>query len=612
LMEKFKFSELQARAILDMQLRRLAALERQRIEDEYREIKARIAYLQALLKDPGKILALVKEDVLALKAAYGDPRRTRIIIGGGEGTVLDDMVPDEESLVVVTTNGLIRRIPFSQATQATQAALSGFGEVPDDSVRWVMRAHSKDTLCLIGAGGRAQLAAAHQVPDTIQQERGIPLGNLVRLPNDEPIAAIVVLPAADEERFLTTFTRLGKVKRSSLAEVAGLGAGGILIGIADDDAVLTAFVTDGKQELLAVSAQGRALRFNEDEVRPQGRTGGGVRAMDLASGDALVGTSVVNPEGMLVIVSEEGFAKRCALKEFSLQRRGGQGLLVSDAAKASLSGALFGSSMLTPQEDLVLVTSAHRMLRREYGEIPVAPRAGWGRIVSASKKGALVVLGDDRLAGIFCVPAAPTASAAPTRAASAEQATLAGMMGAEPAPKRVKASPTARTKASTAKPSAQTELPKPATRSRKATRESVVAPVKTRTTKASAATSATVSKTATKSRDAAEEPVPTPTKTRTTKASTATSAAPKPAARSRKTAEEPVPTPTKTRTTKATPATAETPKPAAPAPAKPSPKSDTQPAAPKGVKPEEPTDKAPVAGRRRPIVTRRPTRSIKE
>ncbi|MHB9034580.1 MAG: DNA gyrase subunit A, partial [Anaerolineae bacterium] len=405
LMEKFKFSEIQARAILDMQLRRLAALERQRIQDEYRDVKERIAYLQALLKNKDKILGLVKADILALKATFGDARRTRIIASGGEGTLFDNMVPDEESLVLITMGGQAKRLPLAGIHMEEGQLVPGISPQEADALRWLLTAHSRDTLYFIGSSGHAQVLAAHQVPDIAQMDRGLPLKNLVHLANDEHLVSVLALNSLPEDRYLTLFTRQGKVKRVILSELSSLGAGGIVIGVAEEDALLTAFVTSGQQELLVVTADGRALRFKEEEVRPQGRPGSGMRAIALAEGDEVIGADIVQPKGQLVLASQQAYAKRCAAAEFNLQGRGGQGMSAVDTAKQKEAGPLAYALVAPETADLVFVTTGLRMVLRTVKQIPELPRNSWGRIISSSHKGAVLILGDDKLGGMFMLPA---------------------------------------------------------------------------------------------------------------------------------------------------------------------------------------------------------------
>lgn len=404
LMAKFKFSELQARAILDMQLRRLAALERQKIQDEYNELQQRIAYLQALLDDKDKILALVKQDVLDLKANYGDARRTRITTAEGDGTSLGDMVPDEESLVLITCAGQAKRLPLATLKMDEGQIVPGIGPQEQDAPQWLLTAHSKETLFFFTTGGQALVLAAHQVPDISQQERGVPLKNLVHLQNSEQIAGVLAVGDVQAERYLTFVTKQGKIKRSNLSELAGIGAGGSVIGMGEGDNLLRVLLTDGQQELLVVTARGRALRFREDDVRPQGRSGSGIRAISLAEGDKVIGAEAVLAGGQLLIASEQAYAKRCPASEFSVQGRGGQGVMTVDADKLADTGPLVAAVITASQADVLLITQARRMVRRPLSELPELPRTSWGRLVSKSRKGAVLVLGDDTLRSVIALP----------------------------------------------------------------------------------------------------------------------------------------------------------------------------------------------------------------
>ncbi|MCE5259800.1 MAG: hypothetical protein LLG44_12215, partial [Chloroflexi bacterium] len=333
---------------------------------------------------------------------------------GGEGTLFENMVPDEESLVLITASGQAKRLPAEGARMEEGQLVPGISPQEGDTPRWLLAAHSKDTLYFIDTLGHAQVLAAHQVPDIAQQEHGLPLKNLLHLPNGEQIAAVLAVNELSEDRYMTFFTRQGKVKRVVLSELSSLGAGGVVIGIAEGDALLRALITDGQQELLVVSANGRALRFKEDEVRPQGRAGGGMRAIALAEGDEVVGAETALPDGELVVVSQQAYAKRCPLNEFNTQGRGGQGVYAVDASKQKDAGPLAFALAALPQDDIVFVTEEKRMVRRALHDLPELPRASWGRIVSPSRKGAVLILGDDKLSGILALAAGiPKATGAP-------------------------------------------------------------------------------------------------------------------------------------------------------------------------------------------------------
>ncbi|MHB1356136.1 MAG: DNA gyrase subunit A [Anaerolineae bacterium] len=404
LMVKFKFSELQARAILDMQLRRLAALERQKIQDEFKELQQRIAYLQALLNDKDKILALVKQDVLDLKTNYGDARRTRITTAEGDGTSLGDMVPDEESLIVITYAGQVKRLLLATLKMEEGQIAPGIGSQEQDAPQWLLTAHSKETLFFFSTSGQCLVLAAHQVPDIGQQERGVPMKNLVHLQNDDQVAGVLAVGDLQAERYLTFITKQGKIKRLILSELAGVGAGSLVIGISEGDSLLRVLPTGGKQELLVITARGRALRFKEDDVRPQGRSGSGIRAISLAEGDEVIGAEIVLTGGQLLVASEQAYAKRCPVSEFSVQGRGGQGVMVLDADKLAITGNLVASVIAPLQTDVLFVTRASRMVRRPLNELPELPRTSWGRLVSKSGKGAVLVLGDDTLRTAIAMP----------------------------------------------------------------------------------------------------------------------------------------------------------------------------------------------------------------
>ncbi len=407
---KFKLTEIQARAILDLQLRRLAALERQKIEEEHRQVLRQIQHLQDLLAHKDKILALVKQDVLELKARFGDPRRTRICEESESASVRPaDLAPDEDVVLLFTQGGAARRL--SQALWAQELArlgpeaLPGLAPAEGDPLLAALPAHSREDLLILTDLGRVYRLPVHQVPDIGQQPRGLPLGNLVHMEPAERLVAVLSLPAPAGVGFLTLVTRQGKVKRLALGELEGVGpAGAEVIGLGEGDRLGWALHTGGQDELVLVSAQGRAIRFQEETVRPQGRSAGGMRGLTLQEEDVVAGADLARPGGQLLVATALGFAKRVPLDEFNVQGRGGLGVLAVDAAKLPLTGPVVAASVVLPQGEMALVTSAGALARLPVAQVPLLDRAGWGRLVSKSRRGAAIQVGEGRLVAAVPLP----------------------------------------------------------------------------------------------------------------------------------------------------------------------------------------------------------------
>ncbi|MHB1295586.1 MAG: DNA gyrase subunit A [Anaerolineae bacterium] len=469
LCERFKLSEIQARAILDMQLRRLAALERQKIEQEYQEVMATIAYLEALLASKAKILDLIKEDLLDLKQRYGDPRRTRITAEQEDGAFsLTDLLPDERVMVLVSRDGSVRSM--------SENVWNGDGQGPawrglsqEDTVAPLAQfaANSRDSILFVTERGRIAQLAAHQVPDAAQQPRGLPLRKLAPQVGEERVVAALLPGTLEAERFLTMATRLGKVKRLTFSDLANANPGAQVIGLAEDDALGWAAVTDGKSELLLVTMGGQVLRFDEESVRPQGRAGSGVRGIALADGDQLVGMDVVRAQGELLIATAKGFAKRTALSEYATKGRATAGTLTVDATKTETTGPLVGAQVMAPGEDIVFITSEPRLVPTRLADVPRLARASWGRVVTRSGGGALVNLDGAVLTGVARLAAAVGSEPGKARAAvtrKAEAPAEAATSKAQEAPKAQPAeTKAAKSETPKAKPRAATPKAQPAT-----------------------------------------------------------------------------------------------------------------------------------------------------
>jgi len=402
LRRKFKLSEDQARAILDMQLRRLAALERKRIETEYEEVLARIAYLEALLGSKAKVLALVKDDVLDLKKRYGDPRRTSICEAEHKGAKLEDLVPDDQRLLLLTRSGAVRSVKLGtpQARRSGTQAVAGMSNQESDVVRVACQANGKDTALFVGERGSAALLPAHRLPEVAQHPEGSPVHACAQLPRDERPVAMLPLPdLKDTGRLLVMGTRLGKVKRLQMADLAQIGAGGQIMGIADDDALGWALIASEEDEVILVTAQAKSIRFAASEVRPQGLTAQGVMGIKLQDDDTVVAMELVRPQAELLIVTNQGYGKRTPLDQYSSQGRGGQGLLTMDASKIGDTGPIVAAGIVTAEDEVILTTAKGRMQRQSVKALPQLDRATWGRQVSQGDEGKAWALKNDTLDG---------------------------------------------------------------------------------------------------------------------------------------------------------------------------------------------------------------------
>jgi DNA gyrase subunit A len=395
LMKKFKLSQTQAQAILDMQLRRLAALERQKIEDEYQEVMQTIAYLEDLLANPQKILDLIKQDLTELKEQYSDERRTRILVDTSGDFDEEDLVKDENVLVSITQQGYIKRVlAHTYRSQGRGGrGVTGMTTRDEDEVEFLFAASTLDTILYFTDKGKIYSEKAYQVPDSSRTARGSSIVNLINISPGEKITATVAVPSFEQAEYLVMLTRKGRIKRVVLSEFASVRPSGLIaLHLDNDDELGWVKLTNGKNEIIIVSREGQAIRFHEDDVRPMSRTAAGVGAMRLKAGDEIRGMDVVDPAVDLLVVTEKGFAKRTALSEYGLQRRNGSGIrtLAKDMSK---TGNIVAARVVSNKGDLTLISRDGLILRTAIKDISRQGRATRGVRVMAFK-------GDDVVASV--------------------------------------------------------------------------------------------------------------------------------------------------------------------------------------------------------------------
>ncbi len=385
LRRKFKLSQVQAQAILDMPLKRLAALERRKIQDEYKEKKAIIRRLEALLKSPKKIRGVVRAELVAVKERYADARRTQILDTGKAQLTSDDLVPDEAVWVAVSRGGLVARIPDEGSSPRVPAR-------PKDAPVAILAASTQDVLYLFAANGKAAACPIHQLPEgVVWDSAGTHFADLTPLTRRDTVVAALALPSSLAEGYLFLTTRLGNVKRVALTDLPGVSSEQFaVIGVDKGDALGWAARTSGDDQVLLVTAGGKAIRFKEDSVRTMGMLAVGVKGIKLGGAtDRVVALDVARGRCDLFIVASDGQAKRTPLSEYPTQGRYGQGVLTTRVSASSAS--LAGGCVLQARDPVVLVTQKGAAKTTLAKNAPRKGRATAGEgIISLRKQDAVV------------------------------------------------------------------------------------------------------------------------------------------------------------------------------------------------------------------------------
>jgi DNA gyrase subunit A len=389
LITRFNLTEVQAQAILDMQLRRLAALERQKIEDEHREVRERIDYLQDLLANPRKILKLVQEDLQEIGKEFGDERRTRISADDNLDLSDEDLVADEPVLIMLTARGYIKRVSTKQFRTQNRGGrgVMGQGIRQEDEVAMLIPAHTLHTVLFFSDRGKVYSQKAFQLPEAGRTDRGTPVINVLALEANERITAAVAVPDFTEARYCTMGTLRGKIKRVALSEFASVRPSGLIaIALEYDDGLCWARVTSGNDDILLVTAKGQALRFSEKEVRPTGRQAGGINGIHLKGNDRLASMEVAEPNGSLLVATQGGYGKRTPLTEYPIKGRATGGVMTIDQKSLDIIGQIVSARVVQDDDEVTLITTGGQAIRLKVGQIASTSRATRGvRLIVLNK-----------------------------------------------------------------------------------------------------------------------------------------------------------------------------------------------------------------------------------
>jgi DNA gyrase subunit A len=398
LMTRLTLTEIQAKAILDMQLRRLAALERQKIIEEHEGVLKLIEELKAILASDAKLMGIIKEEMLAIKQEYGDVRRTEILTETTELTI-EDLLADEEMVVTITRSGYIKRthVEAYRSQRRGGKGVTGMETKEEDIVEDLFIASTHSYLLFFTNSGKIHWLKVHEIPEGGRAAKGKAMVNLLSLGEGEHVATCVPVREFNAGGHIFFVTRQGKVKKTELEAYSHPRAGGIqAIGLEDRDQLMTARRTDGNREVMIATKLGMAIRFSEEEVRPMGRGAAGVRGIEVDDDDQVIGADVVQEGAQILTVTERGFGKRTPLEEYRLQGRAGKGII--DIKTAGRNGTVVGMVQVRSGDDLLIVTTKGKVIRIHADEVSSQGRNTMGvRIIDLDA--------DDRVGSIARVEA---------------------------------------------------------------------------------------------------------------------------------------------------------------------------------------------------------------
>ena len=380
LMAKFKLSERQSQAILDMRLRRLTGLERDKIQSEYDDLVALIADLVDILSKPERVATIIKEELEEVKRKFGDARRTELMIGEVLSLEDEDLIEETDVLITLSNKGYIKRLDQAEFTAQKRGGrgVQGTGVKDDDFVRELVSTSTHDHLLFFTNKGRVYRLKGYEIPEYGRTAKGLPIVNLLKLDEGESIQTIInVEQDRSDEAYLFFTTRQGLVKRTNVAEFSNIRQNGLkALNLREEDELINVFLTDGNTDVIIGTKYGYSVRFNEAVVRNMGRSATGVRGVNLREGDKVVGASVVTDQDEVLIITEKGYGKRTMAGEYPTKGRGGKGIKTANITEKN--GPLAGLLTVKGDEDLMIITDTGVMIRTNVGNISQTGRSTQG------------------------------------------------------------------------------------------------------------------------------------------------------------------------------------------------------------------------------------------
>ncbi|MCQ9285487.1 DNA gyrase subunit A [Streptococcus suis] len=380
LMGKFDLSERQSQAILDMRLRRLTGLERDKIQSEYDELVALIADLADILAKPERVVQIIKDELEEVKRKYADPRRTELMVGEVLSLEDEDLIEETDVLITLSNQGYIKRLAQDefQAQKRGGRGVQGTGVKDDDFVRELVSTSTHDRLLFFTNKGRVYRLKGYEIPEYGRTAKGLPVVNLLKLEENEAIQTIInVTKDQEADSYLFFATRQGVVKRTSVSEFANIRQSGLkALNLKEDDELINVFLTNGQADIIMGTKFGYSVRFTETDVRNMGRTATGVRGINLREGDQLVGATMISDDQEVLVLTEKGFGKRTPASEYPTKGRGGKG--IKTLKVADKNGSLAGLTTVSGDEDIMVITDTGVIIRTSVANISQTGRSTMG------------------------------------------------------------------------------------------------------------------------------------------------------------------------------------------------------------------------------------------
>lgn len=379
LMERFHLSERQAQAILDMRLVRLSGLERQKIEDEYKELQLLIAQLKDILAHEDKVLDIIRTEMTEIKERFNDQRRTEISAGGMEMIEDEDLITRENSVITLTHNGYIKRLAANtyRSQKRGGRGVQGMGTNDDDFVEHLLSTSTHDTILFFTTKGKVFRTKGYEIPEFGRTAKGLPIVNLLSIEKGEKVTAMIRVSEYNENEYFIFTTKTGVTKRTQVSSFANIRTNGLIaIGLREEDELISVRVTDGTKQIMIGTRNGMVIRFDEKDIRVLGRTAAGVRGIKLRDGDTVVGMEIVEPNSNVLVVTDKGYGKRTPEEEYRLQSRGGLGIKTIQLTEKN--GKMCTLKIVDGSEDIMLITINGILIRMDINDISVIGRSTQG------------------------------------------------------------------------------------------------------------------------------------------------------------------------------------------------------------------------------------------